>query len=411
MPQILQHKSFRDLWLGQAISQFGDAFYYVTFMYMAQKITGKIETVGWIGALEATPYLLFSAYSGVLADRFDRRKIMLYSDLFSGLLLLLFAGFLVFEAKPPVWLMLFMAFCLSTIRCFFLPAKSAAIPNLLPPDKVLEGNAFSATTQSLMPMLGLALSASVMAPLYELSARWFFLSCVLVNLASFFASAFFIARLPKIQPDLTDRHDAHPVEDFKQGLAYMKSRRELVILLVMLTVFRLMVSPFFVVYVAANDQWFGGKPSTIMWMEFSFFLGMIVMSPIVGKFKIARPTLTFAYGLAAVGLFVMPMAFSRFFPLMLVWNVICGLAVPVVDIPINAYLQLSVPDAYRGRVNSVISMIGFGIMPIGMVFAGALVENWGITTAFLVMGIGMFLAGVVGPLDRTYREARMPEAA
>lgn len=409
MPPILQNKAFRDLWLGQAISQLGDAFYYVTFMFMAQKLTGNIETVGWVGALEAIPYLIFSAYAGVMADRIDRRKIMLMSDIYSGLTLLLFAAVLGFGVKPPVWLLLTMSFTLSSIRCFFLPAKSAAIPKLVPADKVLEANAFSMTTQSLMPMLGLAFSASLMAPLFLLSPEWFFLSCVSINAVSFFGSAYFIARLPVIEADREKEHKEHPLTDFGEGIRYMMGRRELVILLVMLTIFRLMVSPFFVVYVASNEKWFGGKPATLMWFEFSFFLGMILMSPVVGRLKIKRPTMTFAYGLAAVGVFVAAMAFSPYISLMVIWNLACGFAIPFADIPINAYMQLSVPDAFRGRVNSVISMIGMGIMPIGMLMASWMVQAWGLMATFLVMGVGMFLAALIGPLDRAYRSARMPE--
>jgi len=411
---ILRYKAFRDLWLGQAISQFGDAFYYVTFMFMAERLTGKIETVGWVGALEAIPYLFFSAYAGVLADRIDRKKIMLLSDIVSGLALLMFGAYLFFDAAPPVWTLLVMSFVLSTVRCFFLPAKSAAIPNVVPEEKVLEANAFSMTTQSLMPMLGLAFSAAFITPLYALSPTRFFLSCVLVNAVSFFGSAYFIGRLPKIEPlGIT------PVEDgleksganFRDGLRYIKGRRELVVLIAMLTVFRLMVSPFFVVYVATNKQWFNGEPATLMWLEFSFFVGMIVMSPLVGKMNIRRPTVTFALGLAAVGTFVAIMAFSPNFWLIVLWNIGCGLAIPLADIPINAYLQVSVPDNYRGRVNSVISMIGMGIMPVGMLIAGSILSAWGLVTAYLIMGLGMVGAALAGLTDRTYREARMPETA
>lgn len=410
IPSILKIKAFRDLWLGQAISQLGDAFYYVTFMFMAEKLTGNIETVGWVGALEALPYLLFSAYAGVLADRIDRKRIMMLSDIFSACLLLLFASVLIAGIQAPVWLLLAMSFATSTIRCFFLPAKSASIPKLLPADKVLEANAFSMTTQSLMPMLGLAFSASLMAPLYAFSPKWFFLGCVLINAVSFFGSAYFIAKLPTIEAERDKAHDEHPLADFKEGLRYMTGRRELVILLAMLTTFRLMVSPFFVVYVASNEQWFGGKPSTLMWFEFSFFLGMILMSPVVGKLKIQRPTITFAVGLALVGLFVAAMAFSPYIWLMVALNLACGLVIPFADIPINAYLQLSVPDAFRGRVNSVISMIGMGIMPVGMLLAGTIVKTQGLIAAYLVMGVGMCLAAFIGPLDKSYRDARMPEA-
>ena len=406
-PQILEYRSFRDLWLGQSISQLGDAFYFVTFMFMAEKLTGKLWMVGLVGALEAIPYLLFSAYAGIIADRVDRRRVMWVSDVVCGFALVAFGALLGLDASPPAWVLCAVAFLLSTIRCFFLPAKSAAIPNLIPTDKVMEANAFSMTTQSLMPLLGLAFSASLMAPLFDLSPRWFFFACVLVNSVSFFGSAAYIGRLPKIMPDRKGVAP-HAWEDFKFGLSYMKTRRDLVVWLTMLTVFRLFVSPFFVVHVAANKAWFGGKPSSLAWLEFAFFIGMIVASPITGRLNINRPTIAFSYGLAAVGAFVAAMAISPSFWPYVFWNVLCGLAIPYADIPMNTFLQVSVPDEYRGRVNSVISMIGMGVMPVGMLLAGAMIDKIGLQGAFVVMGTGMFVTALLGLLDKAYRVAKMP---
>jgi DHA3 family macrolide efflux protein-like MFS transporter len=409
LPEVLQYKSFRDLWLGQSISQLGDAFYFVTFMFMAEKLTGNIKMVGFVGALEAIPYLFFSPYAGVLADRIDRKRIMWLSDVVCGIALLLFGAVLAFNASPPAELLAAVAFLLSTIRCFFLPAKSAAIPNLIPGDKLIEANAFSMTTQSLMPLIGLAFSASLMAPLFALSPRWFFFACIAINAVSFFGSAVYISRLPQIVPERKEEEPPHAMADFKLGWRYMGTRRDLVVWLAMLTIFRLFVSPFFVVHVAANKMWFGGKPATLAWFEFSFFAGMIVASPLIGKLKVSKPGRAFSYGLAAVGMFVAAMAISPYFWPYMFWNVLCGLAIPYADIPMNAYQQLSVPDEYRGRVNSVISMIGMGIMPVGMLLAGFMVESIGLKGAFVVMGAGMFITALLGLLDKAYRNATMPE--
>jgi len=411
LPSILEYRSFRDLWLGQSISQLGDAFYFVTFMFMAERITGKLWMVGVVGALEALPYLFFSPYAGIIADRIDRRKIMWVSDVVCGFALLIFGSVLAFNAAPPAWLLGTVAFLLSTIRCFFLPAKSAAIPNLIPQDKVMEANAFSMTTQSLMPLIGLAFSASLMAPLYAISPRWFFFACVVINGFSFFLSALYIGRLPEIKPDRKETEQPSIRKDFKLGLAYLSSRKDLAVWLTMLTVFRLFVSPFFVVHVAANKTWFGGKPSTLAWFEFAFFAGMIVMSPVMGKLKIHRPTIAFSFGLAAVGAFVAAMAISPYFWPYVIWNVLCGLAIPYADIPMNTFIQLSVPDEFRGRVNSVISMIGMGIMPVGMLLAGSMIAAIGLQVAFIIMGAGMFITSLFGLFNKAYRSAVMPETS
>ncbi|MEA2554611.1 MAG: transporter, family, macrolide efflux protein, partial [Fimbriimonadaceae bacterium] len=75
--ELLRIRGFRDLWLGQAISQIGDSIYYVAFMFMAQKVTGSIAMVGYVGSMEMLTYLLVGPYAGVIADRNERKRIML----------------------------------------------------------------------------------------------------------------------------------------------------------------------------------------------------------------------------------------------------------------------------------------------------------------------------------------------
>lgn len=410
---VLRFPAFRNLWLGQAISQLGDAFYYVAFMFMVKKVTGRDEMVGAVGALETLPFLLFGPYAGVLADRLDRRRIMLMSDLVCGAALILFGGLILWGGSPPVWALLTLPFLLSAVRCFFMPAKSASIPNVVPSADLTAANALSMTTQNLMPMISLAISAGALSLLYEMSPKWFYSSTVLLNAVSFLLSAYYIAKLPILMPDRSDLHKEgpHVMADLKDGFAYLKTRHDLNVLTAMLAVFRLMVAPFFVVYLAANDAWFGGRPQTITWFEFSFFVGMVVSTSVVGRFKVVHPGQWFCYGLGFVGITVGAMAFSPNFWLFILWNVLAGLAVPVADLPILTYLQKSVPDAYRGRVNAVRDMVATGVMPIGMGMGGLLVHQAGLVAAFLVMGVGMSVACLVGLFDRQFRTARMPEDA
>jgi MFS transporter, DHA3 family, macrolide efflux protein len=405
---LLRNRAFRDLFLGQAISQLGDAFYYVAFMFMVKKVTHSDTMVGAVGALETLPLLIFGPYAGVLADRVDRRRIMFVSDVVCGTALMLFGVGIYLNGIPMVWMLLTAPFLLSSARVFFMPAKSASIPNIVPAGALMTANSLSMTVQNIMPMLSLSLSAAVLSVLYVLSPVVFYVSVVSINSVSFLASAFFISRLPKLVPDRKNVHDVHVLTDLRDGFRYLRTRHDMIVLTVLLAVFRLFVAPFFVVYLAANDKWFGGKPETVMWFECSFFVGMVVSSALLANLRPKHPAKWFCAGLALVGVTVGAMAFSPHFWLFILWNVLAGLAIPLADIPILAYIQTTVPDEFRGRVNAAREMVATGVMPVGMSAGGFMVSQLGLVTAFLIMGIGMTLACLVGLIDRRFRESEMP---
>jgi DHA3 family macrolide efflux protein-like MFS transporter len=408
---VLRLQTFRRLWLGQAISQLGDSFYFVIFMFMVGKITGSAAMVGFVGAAETLPYLVLSLYGGVVADRIDRRRIMLASDLVSaGVLLAFVAVVFAYHGKPPLATLFVLPFALSTARVFFMPAKSAAIPALVPAENLNAANSLSAATQSAMPMIGLSVSATILAVLYSHSPAVFFGSAVFIDALSFIVSAVFIVGLPPIVPDREHSAAAKPWVDLREGVQYVRSRRTLALQIGLGAIFSLCVSPFFVVYVAANEKWFGGRPNTLAWFEFSFTLGLALSSILVGRLQIRHVGHGFIWGLGAVGLFVFAMGFSKSFWLFLSWNFACGISIPFADIPTTTWRAMTVPDRFRGRVNSLQSMVQIGTAPLGMSLGGFFEQRLGLTSAFCLMGSGMLLACLAGLLDREFRTLTLPIA-
>lgn len=403
----LRHRAFRDLWLAQTISQLGDSLYFIVFMFLAKKTTGSDAFVGFVSAAETLPYLLFGPYAGVLADRIDRKKILLWSDLVSAVVLI---GFLALElglGSPPKWALLVVPFLLSSVRCFFMPAKGAAVPATVPPEDLQAANGLSAFTGTLAPMMGLALSGGVIALLYDQTPTLFVSLTIGLNLLSFLGSAIFVAKLPPLLPDRVTT--ARPMEDFRDGLRFIKVRRDLRQIIALVTCLRLFVAPFFVCYLAVNEKWFDGKPGTLAWLEFSFFLGMALTAPLAAKLPAPRPAARFAWALFWVGIGVGSFAFAKTVFLFCLFNFLAGLVMPMGDVPINTYLARSVVDGYRGRVNSVLNTIGTGVMPIGAALGGTVVGAIGLEWTFILMASGFVVPAVWLLLDPSFRRIRMPE--
>lgn len=405
---VLRIIPFRRLWLGQAVSQFGDALYFLILAFMVGKLTGSAAMVGYIGALKALPYLLLGPYAGVLADRIDRKIIMLASDLLSATVLLGLGVVVWLAPAPPIWTIFVAASSLAIINVFFLPAKSAAIPNLVPTDRLLEANSLSSATQSMMPLIGLALSATALGAIYAIYPDYFFLTAIVVNAASFLYSAYCISTLPSIRPDRAGQPKQRVLDDTRAGIAFIWKNHVLKVTLLLSMLLNLFVAPFMVVYIAANNLWFGGKFSTLAWFEFSFTLGMVIGSIIVGRLSIRRPGFAFCIGLVVVGASIAMLAIGPYFWNMVLWNLVAGLAIPYASVPINTYFQLVVPDSFRGRVNSAITMAAMGVMPLGMMLAGIVTAKIGVVLMFIVMGGGMVAASAFGLIDGPFRNATMP---
>ena len=415
----LKIKDFRNLWLAQTTSQFGDAVYFLVFLFMARELSGSANIVGLVGALQALPFVLVGPFAGVIADRYDRRKIMVMTDALSTLTLIVMGVWVFMDSTPPIWLICVMGFTLSCINAFFMPARTAAIPSVVPGSLLMEANTLAMATQQLMGMLGLALSALVLGPVYEATKEWFFFIAIVVNACSFFVSMLFVMRLPAILPREESGEDTkasigfsesirRTSSDFKEGIRAILKDPISKVALPVNALINLFISGFMVVYIEVNTRWYGGKFTTLVWLEFSFAITMLLMSLAFGMVKIKRPGAAFGVSMVALGILVALMAFAKPYWLFLTLNLICGLALPFAIIPLSTYLQAGFAKEMRGRVASAWTMVSMGMQPLGLAITGFLIPILGLTGHFLFMGIGMTVVTVFGLLSRGFRETEMP---
>lgn len=401
--EVLRIRDFRNLWLGQAISQMGDSFYNIVFLFMVMKLTGNVALTGFVAAMEWLPYLLLGPYAGVIADRMDRKMILFWSDILSAAVLAGFGAVVLVMGRAPLVALFITPFLLSSFRVFFMPAKGASIPRLVPAESLNVANALSMTTQSMMPVITLPLSATIMTLLFELSPIMFWVSAVGLNLMSFAISAWFVAKLPKIIPEQTEVK--HPLEDIKDGFHYIRNHSVLFLVVFVSFFMSLFISPFYIVYLATNNQWFDGRPQTIAYFEWSFCIGMAIGAVICGKTKSRFPGKANSWSLFIVGTTVLLMAFTRNFWGFCWWNLAAGIALPWAHIPMQTFIQSTTEDAFRGRVNSALSMVSAGVHPVGMFMAGIMVAGIGLMWSYVVMGAGMAIVAMLALLHAGYRRA------
>ncbi|MER3496518.1 MAG: hypothetical protein C4320_06935 [Armatimonadota bacterium] len=404
---LATNPQFRDLWLAGAISRLGDALYFIGFPFIVRKLTGDDAMVGYVGALEALPFLLIGPYAGTLADRLDRRKIMALSDIASMVILVIFGIFAFFaHGDVPREAFLIAAFALSSARAFFMPAKNAAVPNVVPPEQLINANAFTMGTEQAVWLGAMALSGGFLAALYAASPSWFLISILAVDALSFSLSAYFVARLPRLVPERIVVH--RPLREIADGLRYVRTRPELSAQMLSQLGVTLFISPFFTVYIATNERWFGGSPSILALIEIAFVSGMLIVSFLVVRMKLRLVGLAWAYGIAVCGTTILLMGLSPVLWLFWIWNLIAGFAIGFVDIPISTFVQATVPDELRGRVMSLRQLCFTAPAPIGMVLIALLLPRIGLMPAYVLMGFGMAAAGLLPLLSRAFRRAEIP---
>ena len=227
--ELLRHnRNFRLLWLGQVVSQLGDWLNTIALFTLLLDLTGSGGAVSLVFVARFLPSVVLGPLSGVVADRFNRRHIMLVSDILRALVVL---GFLFIRRPEHVWLVYVLTVLQLAFSAFFEPARTAAIPSILSGRELVTGNALSAVTWSAMLTLGAAVGGPI--------TGWFGTDAAFViDSLTYVVSALLIwkLRLPRRPPRPKRKltlAKALGVTDTLEGLSYVWLRpRVLALLLV-----------------------------------------------------------------------------------------------------------------------------------------------------------------------------------
>ena len=219
---------FRNLFIGQLVSQTGDWFNSVALFTLLLSLTGSGEAVGYIIIIKLLPSFFVGPLAGVVADRFNRKTIMIVADIVRGFMVL---GFLFVQRPEQVWIVYLLAGLEIAVSTFFDPAKSAAVPNIVSREELLPANALSAASWSVTLALGAALGG-VVTDVFGRNTAF------IIDSASFFVSAAYIwvlrARLTEAKPPRAQRlslADATGVSDLIEGARYLRANPRVMALL------------------------------------------------------------------------------------------------------------------------------------------------------------------------------------
>ncbi|MCP4203985.1 MAG: MFS transporter [bacterium] len=209
--------AYRRLWYGAVASDLGDWFSTIAIYLLIEQLTGSPFALGLVFVIKMLPFALASPIAGLVADRVSRKWLMIFADVARALFAL---GLLLVREPGHVWLLYTLSALQMIAAAFFIPARSAAIPNIASENEILTANALSASTWSALLAVGAALGGFV--------TEWIGIRGVFIlDGVTYLVSAFFIYRT--VIPQRTERATggalvATAVRDVVSGWQHMRDR-------------------------------------------------------------------------------------------------------------------------------------------------------------------------------------------
>ena len=391
--EVLSIKPFRLLWIGQAISYFGDMMNTTGLAIMLYLVTHSPSMVAVGLIAKAAPTVLFGLVAGALVDRFDRQRVMILSDIARAVLTITIP-FLALTWLPGVFVVVFLVATASTL---FNPAKQAILPSLLPAEFLVKANSLISSSEKTMELLGFSI-AGVIAAVASWQPLFF------IDTATFLISA--VTLLGVVDKGRLPARTVRLLEDIAEGSRFILANRTLrstMALAFAAVIFGSLTFPILVVmsYGPLKGGAFGYGV-----LEAAIGAGAIVGAVAAPAAMTRwRAGVLILIGVMGTGLAGALTGFSRSIPAAAIFLFISGAANTLYYVSMISVTQREAPDRMLGRVMSTrFLLVQLGLLG-GMAASGPLTDRLGAPLVFIVAGILLICAGLAGFAFRDLREA------
>jgi len=378
--RALSHRDYRLFWIGQLLSRIGTWMQSVGQAWLVLELTNSPFRLGLISTLQFGPVLLFSFVGGVLSDRVAKRKLILATQIAMMLQAFALSG-LVWTGHIEYWHVAVLAAIYGVANSLDMPARQAYVVELVGKPDLLNAIALNSAVFNGARVVGPALAGSLIAA-YGVGTAF------LINGISFVAV---LAALVAMRTDGAPHPGARATmrEEIMQSLRYAgRTPRILLVLALLLFVSLFVINFNVVVPLIARDVFAAGAHG------FGLLMACLGVGAVLGAVGVAsaglrRPSMAMVVVAALVASAgVLGLGFVRSFTLAGAILVVTGMAQIVFTSSVNSTVQITVPDAMRGRMMSLYVLVFVGVTPLGAFVTGWLAETFGIATACALGGAG-----------------------
>ncbi|MGX7678316.1 MFS transporter [Jatrophihabitans sp. DSM 45814] len=382
----LSNPNYRKFFFGQAISRIGTWMQTTAQGWLVLQLTGSGTALGLVIACQTLPVLLLGPYGGVIADRMDRLRLLVWLESAMGGLALVL-GVLTATHEVRLWQVYILAFCLGLLNAFELPARQTFVHDMVGRDALRNAVSLNSVLNNAARAIGPGI-AGVIIGVGGTSV------CFMVNALSYVAVVASLLRMDRsrLTPALPTPREKGQL---RAGFSYVRSRPSLGVPLLMMTIIGVFAFEFQVTLpVIAKDTFHGGSQA------YGFITAAMGIGAVLGGIFAAghgrmgiRP-LAMSAALFGIALTLATVAPNLYCALILMLFV--GAGSVTVSARGNTTLQLGADEHMRGRVMALFSVATMGTTPIGGPIVGAAAQHLGARAGLAMGAAGAFLASAVG---------------
>lgn len=391
LPHALQTGPFRNYWISQLISLAGTWMQNTGSQLVVLSLTSSALLIGAINVVSAVPLLLFSLYGGVIADRLDRRRILIVTQSMMGVISLAYA-FLIWQGLIEYWHILIVAGLAGIVMAFQLPAAQAFVSELVDHDDLPQALALNSASFNATRTVGPAIAGVVIGAFGTAAA-------FVINAVGLLAPISVLFNLRKvIQPPVRSASRVSGQDALKAGMTHIRTHDDMLGLVYLSGLFSFLVFPNLLVLMPLYvTDGLGGSDSWV-----AIMISILGVGSLTGSITMLRGSrleaaagkrLRVAMAGLTVGLIWLALAPNPWWAIPGI--MVAGFSFTTGNTQIMTRLQQLAPDDMRGRVMSVNGLAFNGVMPFATIVIGGLSELIGqhfvIGGCAVLVGIGSVL--------------------
>ena len=386
--RALHNRDYSLLWTGQFGHSAALWIEAIARSWLIWELTGSATLLATVSLLRAMPMLFFGLVGGVLADRFDKRKILIVCQTITLINYLIIAT-LIATGVVQVWHVLLSAFVMGCSMSFNQPARTALVPSLVKEDELHSAVALNSAAMNVTRVVGPGMAGLLIAPLGISGVYYISAGVYVLTLATTI-----IMRVPPVivRAERTSFH-----ADLGETFRYVYRTKTILALVLLALVPMVFGMPYMIVMPVMADQVLHVGASGYGWLLSVAGVGALVVVLLIAALpRVVRKGLLILIGIFGFGALLMAFSQSTWFPLSLVIIAFIGLTSTASRVFINTSMLEIAPPEMRGRVMSVYTL-DRGLVPLGTMVIGPLADAFGAPLALLAMGgVCMVLPLVMG---------------